>query len=209
MIDKINEYIDSFIEYPSEILGILEKAHQERINVQPNITKQGARLLYCLILFKKAKSVLEIGTCLGYSAIWAGEALRKTGGRLTTIEIDERFVKENVENIKQAKLDHIIEVVNGDAKDYLEKDSTRYDLIIIDSNKPLYNKIIDRCIDLLNPKGIIFSDDTLFLPMGYKERLAKPMDEYNKYVMQHPKLETVILPVGDGITISFVTQTMQ
>ena len=182
----------------------LEKAHQERINVQPNITKQGARILYWFILMNNAKSVLEIGTCLGYSAIWAGKALKKTAGKLTTIEIDERFVKENVENIKKAKLDHIIEVVNGDAKDYLEKDLNKYDVIIIDSNKPLYNKIIDRCIDLLNPKGLIFADDTLFLPLGYKERLSKPMDVYNRYVMQHPKLETIILPVGDGITISYL-----
>lgn len=204
MIDKINTYIDSFIEYPNALLEKLEIAHQERINVQPNITRQGAKLLYWFILLRNAKNVLEIGTCLGYSAIWAGEALKITSGRLTTIEIDERFVKENVENIKQAGLDNIIDVVNGDAKDFVNSTDAKYDIIIIDSNKPLYNLIIDRCIELLNPQGIIFSDDTLFLPLGFKDRLAKPMDKYNRYVSQHPKLETTILPVGDGITISFL-----
>lgn len=204
MIEKINTYIDSFIEYPNELLKELELAHQERINVQPNITKQGARLLYWFILLKGAKNILEVGTCLGYSAIWAGEALKKTQGNLTTIEIDERFVKENVENIKKAGLDQIVEIINGDARDYVKTAEAKYDIIIIDSNKPLYNQIIDRCIELLNPKGIIYADDTLFLPLGFKERLSKPMDEYNHYVSQHPKLETTILPVGDGITISFL-----
>ncbi len=202
VLEKINNYIDSFIKYPNDFLEKLEIAHQERINVQPNITKQGARLLYWFILLKDAKKVLEIGTCLGYSAIWAGEALKKTQGKLTTVEIDERFVKENIENIHQAGLNSIIEVINGDAKDFVKATKEKYDIIIIDSNKPLYNQIIDRCIELLNPKGIIFADDTLFLPLGYKERLSKPMEEYNQYVSQHPKLETTILPVGDGITIS-------
>lgn len=204
MTDKINSYIDSFIEYPNELLGKLEIAHQERINVQPNITKQGAKLLYWFILLKEARNVLEIGTCLGYSAIWAGEALKKTAGKLTTIEIDERFVKENVENIKEAGLETIIEVISGDAKEYIKTISNKFDIIIIDSNKPLYNLVIDRCIELLNPKGIIYADDTLFLPLEFKERLSKPMDEYNRYVSQHPRLETTILPVGDGITISFL-----
>lgn len=202
MSDKINNYIDSFIEYPNELLSELEIAHQERINVQPNITKQGAKLLYWFIILKDAKKVLEIGTCLGYSAIWAGEALRKTQGKLTTIEIDERFVKENTKNIKDANLAGIVEVVTGDAKDFVNHTKEKYDIIIIDSNKPLYNIIIDSCIELLKPKGIIFADDTLFLPLGFKDRLSKPMDEYNNYVVQHPRLETTILPVGDGITIS-------
>lgn len=204
MKNKINNYIDSFINYPNELLEKLEIAHQERVNVQPNITKQGGKLLAWFILLKDAKSVLEIGTCLGYSAIWAGQALRQTQGKLTTIEIDERFVKENVENIKKARLDDIIEVVSGDARDFVQRVEAKYDIIIIDSNKPLYNQIIERCIELLNPQGLIFADDTLFLPLNYKERLAKPMDEYNKFVSQHPKLETIILPVGDGITISFL-----
>ncbi len=202
MQDKINSYIDSFISYPNQILKELEIAHQERINVQPNITKQGARLLSWFIILKDAKNVLEIGTCLGYSAIWAGEALKKTKGKLTTIEIDERFVKENVVNIEKAGLADRIEVIAGDAIEVVKDLKDKYDIIIIDSNKPLYNKVIDSCINLLNPKGIIYADDTLFLPMGFKDRLAKPMDQYNHYVIKHPLLETTILPVGDGITIS-------
>ncbi len=202
MKDKINSYIDSFIEYPNDVLKELEQAHEERINVQPNITKQGANLLYWFIILKEAKNILEIGTCLGYSAIWAGQGLRQTKGKLTTIEIDYRFVKENIENINRAGLADIVSVIEGDAVQVVEKLNEKYDIIIIDSNKPLYNKIVDTCIKLLKPKGIIYADDTLFLPMGFKNRLAKPMDEYNHYVMRHPLLETTILPVGDGITIS-------
>lgn len=202
MTDKINDYIDAFIDYPNDLLISLEEAHQTRINVQPNITKQGAKLLSCFIILKDAKRVLEIGTCLGYSAIWAGQALRQTNGHLTTIEIDHRFVKENIENIKSAGLEDIIDVVNGDALDFVKEQTEKYDIIIIDSNKPLYNKIIDDCINLLKPKGLIYADDTLFTPLGFKDRLAKPMDEYNHYVMKHPLLESTILPVGDGITIS-------
>ena len=62
-------------------------------------------------------------------------------------------------------------MISGDARDFVKTTQEKYDIIIIDSNKPLYNQIIDTCIELLNPKGLIFSDDTLFLPLGYKDRL--------------------------------------
>ncbi len=201
-MNKIIEYIDSFIKYPNSILERLEDEHNTRINIQPNMTKQGAQLLYQLIIMNKAKRVLEIGTCVGYSAIWVGEALKTTGGHLTTIEKDVRFVRENVVNIKEAGLEDYIDVVHADAIEHIQKLDDSFDVIIIDSNKPLYNIVIDKCIELLKPNGLIFADDTLFLPMGFKERLAKPMDDYNKYVCCHPQLVTTILPVGDGITIS-------
>ncbi len=201
-MNKIIEYIDSFIKYPNSILERLEEEHNTRINIQPNMTKQGAQLLYQLIIMNKAKRVLEIGTCVGYSAIWIGEALKTTGGHLTTIEKDIRFVRENVVNIKEAGLEDYIDVVHADAIEHIQELDDSFDVIIIDSNKPLYNIVIDKCIELLKPNGLIFADDTLFLPMGFKERLAKPMDDYNKYVCSHPQLVTTILPVGDGITIS-------
>jgi predicted O-methyltransferase YrrM len=202
LMKKINKYIDSFISYPNQILERMEEEHQTRINIQPNMTKQGASLLYQLILLKDVKSILEIGTCIGYSAIWAGEALKITGGKMTTLEKDIRFVKENIVNIGHAGLNDYVKVVHTDARDYIESLDSSFDMIIIDSNKPLYNQVIDKCIELLKPKGIIFADDTLFLPMGFKDRLAKPMDQYNHYVVDHPQLYTTILPLGDGITLS-------
>ncbi|OQY39403.1 MAG: hypothetical protein B6226_01995 [Candidatus Cloacimonetes bacterium 4572_65] len=201
-MNKIDSYINSFIEYPNPLLESLEEQHKSRINIQPNMTKQGAQLLYMLILMNKTKRVLEIGTCVGYSAIWAGEALRKCAGELITIEKDIRFVKENIINIGQAGLSDIITVKHGDARDVIKELSGEFDLIIIDSNKPLYNDIIDTCINMLKDGGLIFADDTLFKPMGFKDRLALPMDQYNKYVCNHPELVTTILPLGDGITLS-------
>jgi predicted O-methyltransferase YrrM len=180
----------------------MERKHQTRVNIQPNMSLQGATLLQCLLTMANAKYVIEIGACIGYSAIFIGEIMKKTGGKLYTIEIDERFIPEIYENILSADLFKQIEVIQGDAKVKLQELPRGADCIVLDANKPLYPKILDECVDKLKPCGFIFADDTLFRPMGMSERLSAPMDEYNKMVFERDDLINTILPVGDGITLS-------
>jgi predicted O-methyltransferase YrrM len=200
------EYIDGFLGYPNDVLVELEKEHKsDRVNIQPNIGLQAAHLLKIMLLLTNAKRVLEIGTCIGYSSIFIGEFLKMTGGKLTTIEIDKRFIPEITANIKAAGLKDSIEVINQDAATVVDNLPPGYDLILLDANKPLYLKIRERLVDLLRVGGVIVADDTLFKPMGAKERLADPMDKYNTLVFKDKRLQNTILPIGDGITLSIKT----
>jgi predicted O-methyltransferase YrrM len=150
----------------------------------------------------QAKYVIEIGACIGYSAIFIGEILKLTGGKLFTIELDERFIPEIYENILSADLFKQVNVISGDAEIKLPGLPDNADCIVLDANKPLYPRILEVCVKKIRPGGFIFADDTLFRPMGMSERLSAPMDEYNKLVFAHPALISTILPVGDGITLS-------
>ncbi len=203
--NTIISYINSFLSYPNPVLPEMERKHQTRINIQPNMSLQGATLLQCLLIMNNAKHVIEIGACIGYSAIFIGEVMKKNGGKLYTIEIDERFIPEIYENILSADLYKQIEVINGDAEEKLDTISGEADCIVLDANKPLYPRILTKCIDKLRVGGFIFADDTLFKPMGLAKRLSEPMDEYNKLVFNQSNLISTILPIGDGITLSIKT----
>lgn len=203
-IKVIEDYIDNFIEYPNPYLAELDERYRSIVKVQPNVTKQGGNFLYQLIVMKSVKRVLEIGLCLGYSTIWIAEALKFTHGKVTSLEIDSRFIEPAQANIDKAGVSEFVEIINVDAAEYVKSNKDKYDLIIIDANKPLYMEIIDDVIDQLNTGGIIYADDTLFRPLGYKERLSRPMDIYNSYVMQHPLLISTILSIGDGVTMSIL-----
>lgn len=203
--NTIIAYINSFLSYPNPVLPEMERKHQTRINIQPNMSLQGATLLQCLLTMNNAKHVIEIGACIGYSAIFIGEVMKKNDGKLYTIEIDERFIPEIYENILSADLYKQIEVINGDAEEKLDTISGEADCIVLDANKPLYPRILTKCIDKLRVGGFIFADDTLFKPMGLAKRLSEPMDEYNKLVFNQSNLISTILPIGDGITLSIKT----
>ncbi len=203
--NAILAYINSFLTYPNPVLPEMERKHQTRINIQPNMSLQGATLLQCLLTMNNAKHVIEIGACIGYSAIFIGEVMKQNEGKLHTIEIDERFIPEIYENILSADLYKQIEVINGDAEQKLEAIPGDADCIVLDANKPLYPRILDLCVEKLKVGGFIFADDTLFKPMGFAKRLSEPMDEYNKLVFKRKDLKSTILPIGDGITLSIKT----
>jgi predicted O-methyltransferase YrrM len=93
-VDEIDSYIANFIALDSSTLASVSEQERIRVNVRPSIGPEVGQFLGLLIRLIQAKRVLEFGTSLGYSAIWLGEALRTTGGRLISIEREEELYRQ-------------------------------------------------------------------------------------------------------------------
>jgi len=201
-MDKLWEYIESFLKYPHPVLKELEKDHQGRDDVPPHIGIHVGTFLSWLIHVIQAQQVLEFGTAIGYSTIFLGQALRETGGRLTAIESAGERYREAHRNVERAGLSDIVELILGDASQVIDDLEGPFDLILQDSAKFLYPVMLEKCIQKIRRGGIIAADDALFRPMGAREELSRSMDEYNQKVFADSRLVSTILPIGDGLTIS-------
>jgi predicted O-methyltransferase YrrM len=201
-MDAISNYIASFIRTDHPQLDLLEEENAQRTDIQPSVGLDAGKLLGLLVRALQAKRVLELGTCLGYSTIWLASALRETGGRLTSIEFRPDLVETTRHNLQAAGLEDQVELIQGDAKEVLERLEGPYDLILQDSDKNLYAPLLDRCVQLTRLHGLIVADDVLFVPMGIPEKFSKPVHAYNERVFADPRLYTTILPIGDGVALS-------
>jgi predicted O-methyltransferase YrrM len=201
-MDQTTSYIASFLALDNDYLTLVAAQEDILPDVRPSIGPQAGRFLGLLVRLVRAERVLELGTSLGYSAIWLGEALRETGGRLISVEVDAELFRRARQNVLAAGLSDVVELVLGDAPCVVEALEGPFDLILQDSDKALYPHLLERCIDLTRLYGVIVADDALFQPLGRPDRLSAPIDQYNHKVFSDPRLYSSILPIGDGLTLS-------
>ncbi len=156
----------------------------------------------------KPKNMLEIGTAVGYSAIRFSYLLAENG-TIDTIEKDEERVKIAKNNIKDLKLEKKINIIAGDAVEVLPTINKKYDAIFIDAAKGKYPFFLKESIRLLSTKGVIIADNILY--KGYtlsdynkhKQRTAvRGLRTYLNDLQENNEFETVLLKVGDGLTIT-------
>jgi predicted O-methyltransferase YrrM len=201
-MDEIASYIANFIALDNSTLASVSEQERIRVNVRPSIGPEVGQFLGLLIRLIQAKRVLEFGTSLGYSAIWLGEALRTTGGRLLSVEREEELYRQAQKNLVAAGLSDVVELVLGDVQDVIETLEGPFDLIFQDSDKRLYPVLLEKCIELTRDYGLIVADDALFKPLGRPGPVSAPIHGYNQRVFSDERLYSTILPVGDGLTIS-------
>lgn len=120
-----------------------------------NVPAEDGRLLYDLIISNNYKEVVEVGTSNGYSALWMGFALKKTGGRLITLEINRQRALEARQNIEEAGLSSVIEVRLNDALDELPKLDGPIDMVFLDADKSQYIEYFQYLDELVRPGGAI------------------------------------------------------
>ncbi|MDD2627712.1 MAG: O-methyltransferase [Clostridia bacterium] len=156
------------------------------------------------------KSILEIGTAVGYSALCFSKYLDKDG-QITSIEINEDRVIEAVENIKEISSEDNIEVVHMDAYEYMKSQNKTYDIIFIDAAKGQYMKYLKEALRLTKKGSIIIADNILhkgLVMSSYNEHRHRTMvtrlREYIKEVTENTNLNTKIIEVGDGLAVSTV-----
>ena len=195
-------YIESFLRLPNPHLSEVDAQYEREEKSQPTIGIHVGSFLAWLIQALRARRVLEFGTCLGYSTIFLGEALRQTGGALISVESDARFATATRENIKRAGLTDVVELIEGDAAAVIEGLEGPFDLILQDSAKPLYPQMIEACIRKLARFGVLAADDALFRPMGVRKELSGPVHAYLEQVFADSRLASTILPIGDGLALS-------
>ena len=137
-----------------------------------------------------AKEALEIGTSNGYSSIWIGMGLRKEGGRLLTLEIDEGRAKLAQGNFRAAGLDSVITLKLGDALEEVPKLRGPYDFVFIDAGKQDYVRYLDMVIPIVRSGGVIVAHNVTDL----KEELT----DFIRAVQTNPQLKTTIENPGPG-----------
>ncbi|MCA0932994.1 O-methyltransferase [Lutimonas saemankumensis] len=154
------------------------------------------------------KTILEIGTYTGYSALCLAEGMIE-GGTLHTIDHNEElydFQRKYFDRSEFGK--HIIQHI-GEALDILPEIQGPFDLVFIDADKANYSNYFNAIIEKMNPGGVILSDNVLWSgkvtePPKLKDEDTKALIEYNRLINQDKRVETVLLPIRDGLTISRV-----
>ena len=191
-----------------ELEKIKEKALENHI---PIIMDDTLEVIAKILIEKKPKRILEIGTAVGYSAMCFSKYLAEDG-LIDTIERDEKRIEEAKQNFKKVEVENKINLYEGDAVEILPTLNEKYDVVFIDAAKGKYPFFLKEALRMLKQDGIIFADNILY--KGYvmsdynkhKQRTAvRNLREYIAEITNNDKLETKILEVGDGLAISKVT----
>ncbi len=159
---------------------------------------------------RKPKSILEVGTAVGYSALCFSRHLAE-GGKIITMELNEEMVRVARENIKDNGMEDVIEVVHGDAYEHMKTLDEKFDVVFIDAAKGQYMKYLDEAMRLTKTGSIIIADNVLFKGrvLGdyneHKHRTAvNRLREYLKRIEEDDRLESSLHDIGDGIAVSYV-----
>ncbi|ETN95239.1 O-methyltransferase [Zhouia amylolytica] len=203
---ELENYIANHSEDEPKLLQELDRETHLKV-LQPRMLSghfQG-RVLSILSKLINPKCILEIGTYTGYSAICLAEGLKKDG-TLHTIDINEELQElQRTYFDKSGFGDRIVQHL-GNALDLIPGIDSNFDLVFIDADKENYSHYFDLIIEKMNPGGIILSDNVLWSGKVLKE--AKPNDKstialkaYNKKLKEDKRVETVLLPIRDGLTL--------
>ncbi|MET4563496.1 caffeoyl-CoA O-methyltransferase [Lysinibacillus parviboronicapiens] len=208
---QINRYIDSLFQNQDilleDVLASIEANGMPSISVSPS----SGKLLTMLTSISGAKNILEIGALGGYSGICLARGFG-SDGKLTSLELEERYAQLAYNNLSKAGFANQVSYLIGPALQSLEKlvkENQQFDLFFIDADKDNYENYLNCCIRLANPGALIVTDNVLangsvadsnVQPKRYTEIMKK----FNEIVANHPQLESVIVPIGDGMTLSKV-----
>lgn len=210
--ERMAAFIDSLDRGNTPFLdGIEKEALGDRV---PVIRKSTQSLLKFLLALSKPRSILEVGTAIGFSALLMSE-YGPEECHITTIEKYEKRIPQARENFRRAGAEDRISLLEGDAADILKGLTGSYDLIFMDAAKGQYIFFLPDVLRLLTPGGLLVSDNVLqegdvvesrFAVTRRNRTIHARMREYLYELKHHPGLETVILPVGDGAALSYKTQ---
>jgi predicted O-methyltransferase YrrM len=206
-----NYIVDTFVQEDDILKGIVKGTEENKIPLI-QVSPDNGKFLFLLIKMIGAKRVLEIGTLAGYSTIWMARALPE-GGKLVTLEISKEHADFAQGNFKKAGLENKIQLVFGKAMDSLEKlletthSKDKFDFVFIDADKENSSAYFDKAIKLTNSGGVIATDNTLKNGNVIKKDVdegTKGIQLYNKNAANDPRVESLLISISDGLTISRV-----
>lgn len=207
--ENIDQYASDHSQKEPELLQELFKETWQKALVPRMISGhfQG-RVLSVISKLISPKTILEIGTYTGYSALCMAEGLQK-GGLLHTIDHNEELHDFQRKYFDRSDHKDQIKQYVGEALDVLDEIEGPFDLVFIDADKANYSNYFKAIIDKMNPGGVILSDNVLW--SGKVTETPNPKDEdtkalisYNQMMNEDPRIETVLLPIRDGLTVSRV-----
>lgn len=209
---SVVEYINSLEdELPKYLKELEEEAKEENV---PIIKKETQALLRFLIKFNKPKKILEIGTATGFSAVYMSEYMPEQASIATIEKVEMRLEKART-NLKTSPRSDKIALLEGDALVILDKlakeEKQSYDFIFLDAAKGQYLNFLPGILELLSSKGMLITDNVLqdgtisgsrYAIKRRDRTIHIRMREY-LYKLKHTKdLETIIIPIGDGVALT-------
>jgi len=205
--DELQAYLDGLVPPRDPVLARMEtEAHAENV---PIVDVHEGALLYLLVKIAGAKRVLELGTAIGYSGIWL---LRGTdGGALTTFEVDHKRAERARANFSEARLGKQALVLEEDAVGGLQKLQARFNACFIDllnsfPSEEVTLRVAELCLERLDEGALLMADNALRQGEVVKPKTqqARNVAAYNEWVSKHPRLESVVIPIRDGLSVARV-----
>ncbi len=176
-------------ETEKRILGAINDAVKTG-ELYANVPASDGRMLRLLTEAINAKNVVEIGTSTGISGMWFCMALEKTGGKLTTFELDASRAAKARAHFKKAGVEQVVTLVEGDAHQNISRLKDQIDVTFIDAEKEGYVDYLQKLLPLVRPGGLILAHNVNMVP------------EYMKIVTTDPNLETVLFMGGAGLAVT-------
>ncbi len=210
-MERIYKYIEDHASVPNEALEWVVKQTHIRTNHARMLSgaTQG-QLMRMIALMSGAKRILELGTFTGYSAICLASALPEDG-HLDTLELNDELEDLILDGFERAGLADRISLHIGDCKETLtrmrsETGDNLYDIVYIDANKREYCEYYDLVFDMIRPGGLILADNVIWdgkvcqdpLP---QDKQTQSIVRFNDMVTADPRVESVILPIRDGLNV--------
>lgn len=204
--EEIEEYVMKHSQDEPELLKQLHRETYQKVLVPRMLSGhfQG-RFLSMLSKLSQPKYILEIGTYTGYSALCLAEGMH-TSGELHTIDHNEELFDFQRKYFDKSEFGQRIVQHLGSALDIIPTIDRTFDLIFIDADKENYCNYFHAIIDNLNPGGIIITDNVLWSGKVIEKLLpndeeTKTIIQYNDLLKNDPRIETIMLPIRDGLTI--------
>lgn len=212
MTDNINyehivDYLNQTLPKSEGLLGELEDYAQKHLT--PIIQKEVRCLLDCILTYKKPQRILEVGTAIGYSAIFFAKHTGKNG-EVITLEKDADYIKRAKENFAKSDVYDKINLIEGDAVETITNIDGEFDVVFLDANKSKYRHYFDVIFPKIKNGGLLICDNILYKGMVSNDELlprkhytiVRALRDFLPFLANHPMLSTSIIPIGDGVTIS-------
>ena len=206
---ELEDYIEQHSEKEPELLAALNKETYQKILLPRMLSGhfQG-RVLSMLAKLIRPLNILEIGTYTGYSALCLCEGMQENG-TLHTIDIKEELVDFQRKHFNKSPWGKQIFQHLGEAVSIIPTLETKFDLVFIDADKENYLNYFELILPKMNKGGIILSDNVLWSgkvlePVHPNDLSTKIIMEYNDLLRNDSRVETVLLPIRDGLTVSRV-----
>jgi caffeoyl-CoA O-methyltransferase len=207
--EKIDDYVVKHSQQEPQLLKeLVRETWQKVLNPRMISGAFQGRVLSMIAKLVNPKTILEIGTYTGYSALCLAEGLQEDGIIFT---IDKNEELETLQNkyFEKSGFRNQIQQLVGDATQIIPTIDKKFDLVFIDADKSNYINYFHLIIDKMNPGGIILSDNVLWSGkivehLNPKDKDTKILLEYNRLLNTDHRIETVLLPIRDGLTVSRV-----
>ena len=180
------------MENYESVLKRLEKTAKQYTNIAP----ENGQFLSILIRSIQARNVLEVEQRLLYNLACC--RTQGTGGRLITLEFDQKRAEEAQAHLREVGLDSIVEVRVGNALDEIPNCDATFDLVFLDAEKNEYRRYLELALPNIRPGGLIVADDTV--------TMRDEMPDYVEFVFNTPLLHSVDIPLDDGVILSYKTE---